>query len=82
MDNKAIEMRYLLGKLSKGESARLEERSFVEDGVFEEIEIAEDELIDAYARGSLSSADRERFESKLLKSERVAERVEFAKLLS
>lgn len=82
MDKKAIEMRYLLGKLSDAESAGLEERSFVDDGVFDEIEIAEDELIDAYVGGSLSSEDRKRFENKLLKSERVAERVEFAKLLS
>jgi type II secretory pathway pseudopilin PulG len=82
MDKKAIEMRYLLGKLSDAESAELEERSFVDDRVFDEIETAEDELIDAYVGGSLSSEDRERFESKLLKSARVTERVEFAKLLS
>jgi len=82
MDKKAIEMRYLLGKLSDAESARLEERSFVDDRVFDLIESAEDELIDAYVGGSLSSEDRERFENKLLKSERVAERVEFAKLFS
>lgn len=82
MDTKAIEMRYLLGKLSDAESARLEERSFVEDRVFDLIESAEDELIDAYVGGGLSSEDRERFENKLLKSERVAERVEFARLFS
>jgi len=82
MDKKAIEMRYLLGKLSDAESARLEERSFVDDRVFDLIESAEDELIDAYVGGNLSSEDRERFENKLLKSERVVERVEFAKLFS
>lgn len=82
MDKKVIEMRYLLGKLSDAESARLEERSFVDDRVFDLIESAEDELIDAYVGGNLSSEDRERFENKLLKSERVAERVEFAKLFS
>ena len=82
MDKKAIEMRYLLGKLSDAESASLEERSFVDDRVFDLIESAEDELIDAYVGGHLSSEDRERFENKLLKSERVAERVEFAKLFS
>jgi len=82
MDKKAIEMRYLLGKLSDAESASLEERSFVDDRVFDLIESAEDELIDAYVGGSLSSEDTERFENKLLKSERVAERVEFAKLFS
>lgn len=82
MDKEALEMRYLLGKLSDSEAARLEERSFADDSVFNEIESAEDELVDAYARGSLSSEDRKLFEKKLSSSERLAERVEFAKLLS
>lgn len=82
MNRQAIQTRYLLGKLSDAESASLEERSFVDDNVFDEIEIAEDELIDAYVGGSLSAEDRERFENKLLKSGRIAERVEFARLLS
>ena len=82
MARQAIQTRYLLGKLSDAESATLEERSFVDDHAFNEIEIAEDELIDAYVGGSLSAEDRERFENKLLKSKRIAERVEFARLLS
>ena len=82
MARQEIQTRYLLGKLSDAESASLEERSFLDDNVFDEIEIAEDELIDAYVGDSLSAEDRERFENKLLKSGRVAERVEFARLLS
>lgn len=82
MHKDPVEMRYLLGKLSDSEAARLEERYFTEDSVFDEIETAEDELVDAYVRGSLSSEDRERFKEKLFKSERLKERVEFAKLLS
>jgi hypothetical protein len=82
MDKDALEMRYLLGKLSESESARLEERYFTENSVFDEVETAEDELVDAYVRGSLSSDDRQRFEAKILKSERLKERVEFARLLS
>ena len=74
-------MQYLLGKLSKEETARLEERSFTDDSVFEEIEVAEDELIDAYVGKTLSSEDRKLFEYKLSNSERLKERVEFAKLL-
>src|ERR1044072_8985417 len=81
MDKDAVATRYLLGKLSDPEAARLEERYFVEDGVYDEIETAEDELVDAYVRGSLSAEDRKRFEDKVLKSERLTERVEFAKLL-
>lgn len=82
MARQAIQTRYLLGKLSDAESANLEERSFVDDNVFDEMEMAEDELIDAYVSGSLSAEDRERFENKLLRSGRIAERVEFARLLS
>ncbi len=82
MSRQAIQTRYLLGKLSDAESASLEERSFVDDNVFDEIEMAEDELIDAYVGDSLSAEDRERFEKKLLQSGRIAERVEFARLLS
>lgn len=81
MDQYAVATRYLLGKLSDSEATRLEERYFAEDSVFDEIETAEDELVDAYVRGSLSAEDRKLFEAKVLKSERLSERVEFAKLL-
>jgi hypothetical protein len=81
-NQKAIEMRYLLGKLSDSEAMRLEQSYFADDSVFDNIEIAEDELIDAYVRDKLSTEDRKLFESKLLSSKRIAERVEFAKLLS
>jgi hypothetical protein len=75
-------MQYLLGKLSDSEAALLEEKYFADDSVFDNIEIAEDELIDAYVRNRLSAEDRKQFETKLLGSERIAERVEFARLLS
>lgn len=82
MKSDAIEMRYLLGKLSASEAERLEQRSFADDTVFDDIEIAEDELIDAYVRDRLSAEDRKQFETRLLSSKRIAERVEFARLLS
>jgi type II secretory pathway pseudopilin PulG len=82
MDKEAVEMRYLLGKLPDSEAAVLEERYFAEDGVFDEIETAEDDLVDAYVQGSLSREDRKRFENKLSGSARLTERVEFARLLS
>ncbi len=75
-------MRYLLGKLSASEAAHLEQSYFADDSVFDDIEIAEDELIDAYVRNRLSANDRKLFETKLLSSKRIAERVEFAKVLS
>ena len=82
MKKEAVETRYLLGKLPDSEAALLEERYFADDDVFDEIETAEDELVDAYVRGRLSAEDRKRFEAKLARSTRLAERVEFARVLS
>jgi hypothetical protein len=81
-DNRILARRYLLGVLSDDEVARLEERYFSDDGLFEEIEIAEDELVDAYVRGKLTDGDRERFEKGLATSERLSERLHFSKLLT
>ena len=72
--------RYLLGSLSDEEKALLEERYFSDDAMFEEIEIAEEELIDRYVRGELSNEDSERFAAVVADSPRLAERVEFARV--
>ena len=75
-------MRYLLGTLSEDERAQLEERYFSDDKEFEEIEIAEEELIDRYVRGELTGADLREFEQTVVRSPRLMERVEFAKLFA
>ena len=75
-------MRYLLGTLSKEERERFEERYFSDDAEFEEIEIAEEELIDRYVRGELPAGDAAKFEQTLARSARLRERVEFAKLFA
>ena|SRR6185369_3450489 len=75
-------MLYLLGTLSEEERARLEERYFSDDKEFEEIEIAEEELIDRYVRGELSGTDRKEFEQTVARSSRLIERVEFARLFA
>jgi hypothetical protein len=75
-------MRYLLGTLSEEEKAGLEDRFFSDDQEFEELEIAEEELVDCYVRGELSPDDRKRFEKTLLSSPRLVERVQFAKVLA
>jgi uncharacterized membrane protein len=81
MNRQDMAMQYLLGKLAEEEEAFLEERFFSEDGEFEELEIAEDELIDRYVRGQLSDEDSRRFR-RLLISTRLAERVELARILA
>jgi hypothetical protein len=75
-------MRYVLGTLPDAERVRLEERYFSDDTEFEEIEIAEEELIDRYIRGELSRSDCSAFEQAIARSPRLMERVEFAKLFA
>lgn len=74
-------IRYLLGTLSEDEKASLEEQYFLDDTEFEQLELAEDELIDRYVRAELSSEEAHKFE-KLLISPRISERVEVARILA
>jgi hypothetical protein len=76
------ERRYLLGGLSEQERTRLEEAFFADDSKFEAVELAEDELIDAYVRGEFSTEEQEQFEIRLRISPRLIERVHFAKALA
>lgn len=73
---------FLLGRLSEETRSRFEESFFDDDELFEQIEIAEDELIDDYLRNELSAADRAYFERTLLRSPRIAERVRVAGALA
>lgn len=79
---KSVEWRYLLGTLSPEEETRVEESFIADDHKFEELELAEDELIDAYVSNELTPAERRQFETKLLTTTRVAERVSFARILA
>ena len=76
------ERRYLLGTLSEDEVARMEEAFFADDAKFEELELAEDELIDAYVQHELSPDEHKQFEKKLRTSPRLVERVHFAEALT
>lgn len=79
---KQITTRYLLGELSEPEQAALEERYFRDPQVFNEVLKVESELVDAYARGQLSTEMRERFERSYLKHPARRQRVEFARALT
>lgn len=72
---------YLLGTLSEADKARFEEDYFEDDELFEEIEISEGELVDAFLRNELSEPDRKKFETILIDSPRLAQRVQFARTL-
>ena len=76
------ETQYLLGSLSESERARIEEVFFADDAKFAQLEVAEDELIDAYVRDELSPGENQQFRAKLLTSPRLVERVNFARALA
>lgn len=77
-----VAKRYVLGTLSDAERDGLEQTYFSDNAEFDEIEIAEDELVDAYVRGKLTGDDRRRFEKLASSSKRLGERIAFAKVLS
>ncbi|HSB29829.1 MAG TPA: hypothetical protein VLE19_18315 [Pyrinomonadaceae bacterium] len=74
--------RYLLGELSEQEQSALEENYFRDQDVFNQVLRVESELIDAYARGELSTEIREQFERSYLKHPSRRNRVEFARALT
>jgi hypothetical protein len=74
--------RYLLGELSEAEQAALEDEYFIDPSEYDRFCRAEDELLDAAARGALPVADRERFERSYLTNPRRRRHVMFAKALA
>ena len=81
-DRQELAIRYVLGTLSDDEKAQLDHRFFSNDAAFEELEIAEEELIDRYVRQDLSAENARQMESALATSPRLRERVEFARILA
>jgi hypothetical protein len=80
INRQELAIQYLLGGLSQEEKTRFEEQYFLDDDEFEQLEVAEDELIERYVRNELSAEDTSRFK-KLLVSPGLSERVELARLL-
>lgn len=69
---------YLLGEMSDAERAELEREYFEDPLLFEQLVQAENELVDAYARGQLPPETRGRFERHYLTHPARRERAEFA----
>src|SRR4051812_8365509 len=72
-------IQYLLGLLPSEEAERLDEASIADDDVAARLRVAEDDLVDAYVRGTLIGDTRARFESHYLSSPRRRERVASAR---
>lgn len=74
-------IRYFLGELSETEQSALEERFFTDPEFSEWLDEVETDLIDDYARGELSGAERQKFEQNFMVSERRRERIKAAAAL-
>jgi len=73
---------YLLGHLAAEEAQALEERYFGEEAVFEEVVLAEDDLIDEYLDAQLEGDDRRAFEERLQDRPELAARLEARRRLT
>jgi hypothetical protein len=73
--------RYLLGELAEDERERLQAAYFDDDALFARLLAAEDDLIDAYARGTLTGARRRRFEQRFGQAPDHRRRLGFARAL-
>ena len=72
---------YLLNQASQEYSSWLEEQIFTEEALFQELLIAEDELIDQYLREELTPADWQSFESHFLAAPERQQKLRFSRAL-
>jgi hypothetical protein len=73
---------YLLGRLGEGEAERLRDRLLTDDQLFAEVEEAEADLLDDYARGELTAEERAGLEEGLLATPEGRWRARFAAALA
>jgi hypothetical protein len=73
--------RFLLGEMSETERGAFEERFVADEDLFEQVRVGEDELVESYVRGTLSPAQKEKFERSFLTTERRRSRVEFTRTM-
>lgn len=81
-DNHSLIVDYLLGRLSETELDELESRYLHDEGLFQELQEIEDELIDDYATGVLSAPQEKSFEEYFLRSSDRREKLAFAQAMT
>jgi len=72
---------YLLGDLPEEDMERVETQLLTDDDFFQQIELIEDELVDAYLGQELSAPDVERFENTFLRAPERRHKLRFARAL-
>ncbi len=73
--------RFFLGEMSEDERGAFEAAFVADEGLFEQARAVEDELVEAYVRGTLAPAEREKFARCFLTSARRRSRVEFTRAM-
>lgn len=79
--NDAEIRRFLLGEMSETERSAFEARFVADEGLFEQISVAEDELVESYVRETLSPAEKTTFEREFLSTEPRRRRVAFTRAM-
>lgn len=79
-DNQELLRKYLLGALA-GEAAGVAEQLMLDDELFQQLLIAEDELIDDYLRGKLPDTEVRQFEEHFLATPQHRQDLQFAETL-
>ena len=72
---------YLLGNLAQEQAVELEERLLIDGELYEELLIAEDELVDQFLSGEIPDGERETVETHFLKAPGRQEQLLFARAL-
>jgi cell division protein FtsL len=80
--NEVLIKQYLLGEMPKEERSRFEDQYLTDAEMFEELVNTENELVDSFARGSLSEFEKRQFEQNYCVSRERRDKVEFAKALA
>jgi hypothetical protein len=73
-----VATQYLLGRLTDADAEQVQERLLLDDDFYNEVRLAEDDLLDDWARDQLSSADRADLEERMLASSLIRERANIA----
>jgi len=74
-----ITRRYILGDLTEEEEQGVEERLLLDDELFQELELAKDELTQEYVNSQLTDTERDRLQQRFLRSPEAKQKYEFAK---
>lgn len=77
--NEAVYRRFLLGEMTEEERENFEAEFLADADIFDEICVAEDELVESYIRGTLDLETERKFETHYLKTKKGAEKLAFTR---